>query len=360
MIILNAGNPLVPLSAEAVWSTEHIVGAIDGALTCEGHKSLVVGSHGSDVQGTLVPVPLLVGPFSGAASVRAQRTARRTTGRVVRDREVDVVHLHDVYTLAELPDAYCTVFVTLHQPLHYYGRDLFERPYSGLQLICVSESQWRERPNRNLPMDVIPNGVDLRAFTPVAAKDDYVAIVGRICEDKGTELALRAARHARMPVRLAGQVLPNEQHEDYFDTSIVPLLSPDRQFIGPVGGQRKQELLARARAVIVTPQVDEASSLIVMEALACGTPVIATRRGALPELVEDGVTGWLADDVETIARAIMRISEISPLACRAAAEERFDVRQMTRAYLARYARARDGRPGGRNGPRAQSAARMAV
>jgi glycosyltransferase involved in cell wall biosynthesis len=181
--------------------------------------------------------------------------------------------------------------------------------------------------------------------------DDYVAILGRVCPEKDVGCGLRAARLAGVSARLAGQVFPYPEHERYFDEEVLPLLDTQRRFIGPVGGWAKRELLARARAVVVPSRIDETSSLTVMEALACGTPAIVTRHGALPELVEHGVTGWHVDDVESMAKAIELAPELSRAACRQAATRRFGIAEMARAYLTRYERAARGEAWGRDSAR---------
>ena len=116
----------------------------------------------------------------------------------------------------------------------------------------------------------------------------------------------------------------------------MPRLDRRRRYLGPVGFIRKRRLLAAARCLLVPSLVAETSSLVAMEAAACGTPVIAFRSGALPEVVEDGRTGFLVDDVDGMAEAIRRVDRIDPAACREAARRRFSNRRMAAAYLDRY------------------------
>jgi glycosyltransferase involved in cell wall biosynthesis len=355
MVILNIADPLTPVSLDATGNAEQRVAALDAALIQAGHKSIVIACNGSEVAGVLVPLPRVNGHLSGERVAEANAAARRTIMRVLREYPVDCVHLHGVNFMHYLPDTDLPVFVTFQSALAVHKHHLAELVHRKIEMICVSNDQRRRYAEDEVRLDVILDGVDIQRFAPLSAKDDYVAMLGRIYPAKGFDVGLRAARSAHTPVRLAGQVLPYPDDEAYFDTTILPLLNDERRFIGPVGGAQKRELMARARAVLSPAQTEAVSSRIVMEAIACGTPVIATPRGVLAELVENGVTGWLASDIDSIRAALERADEISPLACRAAAEERFDGRRMTRAYLARYERACAGRPQGRDVLRRQRA-----
>src|SRR5207249_5576489 len=128
--------------------------------------------------------------------------------------------------------------------------------------------------------------------------------LGRICPEKGFHFALQAAKMARADLLLAGQVFPYASHVEYFESKIVPRLDERRQFVGPVGFHRKKRLLSKAKCLLVPSTVNETSSLVAMEALAAGTPVIAFPSGALPEIVEHGRTGYLVSDVKEMAQAI--------------------------------------------------------
>jgi glycosyltransferase involved in cell wall biosynthesis len=137
---------------------------------------------------------------------------------------------------------------------------------------------------------------------------------------------------------LAGEVFRYETHERYFREAVEPRLDRRRRFVGPVGFAAKRRLLSAARALLVPSLAAETSSLVAMEALACGTPVIAFAAGALPEVVEHGRTGFIVGDAAEMARAIRRVGEIDPAVCRATARRRFSDERMTREYFALYER----------------------
>jgi glycosyltransferase involved in cell wall biosynthesis len=163
-------------------------------------------------------------------------------------------------------------------------------------------------------------------------------VLGRVCPEKGFHFAIDASVRAGVPLLIAGQVFAWAEHQRYFDSEIVPRLDRLRRWVGPVTGHRKRKLLAAARCVLIPSLAPETSSLVAMEALAAGTPVIATRVGALPEIVEHGRTGFIVDDVAAMASALHEIERIDPEVCRAAACERFALDRMTGAYLALYVR----------------------
>ena len=190
----------------------------------------------------------------------------------------------------------------------------------------------------------IHHGIDLDAFPFDAKGGEDLLFFGRIHPDKGAADAIRAARAGRSRLVMAGLV----QDEEYHRREVAPFVDGDAvTHLGVVGGARRAEVLGGARALLHLIGFDEPFGLSVVEALACGTPVIAYRRGSMPELIEDGVTGFLVDSFDEAVAAIARIGEIDRAACRRAAEARFGVDRMARQYLALYRRLLDtGRPDG--------------
>ena len=170
------------------------------------------------------------------------------------------------------------------------------------------------------------------------AKRNFALVLSRICPEKGIHIAIDAAKRAEIPLLIAGEVYPYPDHRRYFETEIMPRLDAARRFIGPVDQVRKQRLLGCARCLLVPSLVAETSSLVAREALAAGTPVIARNIGALADTVEDGKTGFLADDEFEMAGAIKRVATIDPQACWRAARDRFALTPMVGAYLDLYQR----------------------
>ena len=338
MRVLNVADPSAVISRDAVGSAEQLIAALDSALVDAGHDSLVVAAAGSHCNGELIDVPT-----TGRNEIVAQVATRARLARVLANCPVDLVHLHGHDVLGLLPHTDVPVLATLHQPPAWYPTRLFSADQSPVRFSCVSHSQ-RRCFFADTQVDVITNGIDLTLYQPMGGKEPYVAALGTICPQKGFHLALEAARLAHVPARLAGSVSSTPSHQQYFRDSIVPRLDAERVFVGPVGGLARRAFLARARALIVPSLIDETSSLAAMEAMACGTPVIAMRRGALPEIVEDGVTGILVDGFLDLVDAIAAVCSISPATCRAEAERRFDARVMKDAYLSLYERILDDAP----------------
>jgi CelD/BcsL family acetyltransferase involved in cellulose biosynthesis/glycosyltransferase involved in cell wall biosynthesis len=335
LTILNVAYPLAPVGPDAVGGAEQVLAAIDRALVASGHRSFVVAQEGSRCAGTLIPLPKHDGPIDELALARAQAAARHAIETALRREAVDLVHFHGVHFERYLPATDVPVLATLHLPPEWYAPQAFLMP--GVYLQCVSASQRRRcPPGAHLVRDV-ENGIDLDAFRPAKRRRGYAVSLGRICPEKGFHFALRAARAAGMPLLLAGRVFDYEVHRRYFGDEIAPLLDATRRFVGPIGPARKRRLLGAARCVVVPSLAPETSSLVAMEALASGAPVLAYAAGALSDIVEHGRTGFIARSVDELGQLMLRAGELRPEECRASAERRFSARRMTTEYLELYA-----------------------
>ncbi|MBV9948277.1 MAG: glycosyltransferase family 4 protein [Myxococcales bacterium] len=337
LTIVNVAYPFAPVVPGAVGGAEQVLGMIDEALVEGGHRSVVVAASGSRCAGELAPVPAVAGRIQDDDRRRIHRVVKEVTDRVVREARPDLVHLHGVDFDAYLPGGATPVLATLHLPLSHYPRQALSPSRPRTWLNGVSAAQMRHAPAGMPRVRDVPNGVRLDRFAPaLAARRRYALVLGRICPEKGIDVAIDAARSAGIPVLVAGRVFPFESHERYFRETVAPRLGPGCRFVGPVGPARRAHLLSRARCLLVASRVAETSSLVAMEALASGTAVVAMRVGALPEIVDEGRTGFLVDDVPGMANAIRRVDAIDPRACRLAAEARYDARRMIRSYLELY------------------------
>jgi glycosyltransferase involved in cell wall biosynthesis len=335
MRVLQVGYPFATVGVDAVGGAEAVLARLDDGLVARGIESIVVAPAGSQTRGRLLAVPAETGPLDAAARARAHEAHRRAIAAVLAEARVDVVHFHGVDFAEYLPAARgrpCVV--TLHLPLDHYG-PLPRGTAAGIRYVCVSPDQrWRGRGVAE-PAVVIENGVPLGPSHSVE-RGDFVLCLGRICPEKGFHLALDAARAADRPLVLAGSVFPYPDHQRYFDAEIRPRLDARRRFVGPVGGGAKSRLLASAACVAVPSVIHETSSLVAMEALAAGTPVVARPVGALVDIVEHGVTGLLARDAGELARAYGEAARLDPRSCRARARARFDENRMIDAYVRLY------------------------
>ncbi|KMO36391.1 glycosyl transferase family 1, partial [Methylobacterium tarhaniae] len=229
------------------------------------------------------------------------------------------------------------VLATLHLPPSWYPPDALHPRRPGTWLHGVSAAQARACPPDPALLPPIPNGVPVEALGRARhARRGFALALGRICPEKGLHHALAAAHRGGFPLLIGGQAYDYPAHQAYFRDEIAPRLDRHRRFLGPLDFARKRRLLAAARCLIVPSMAPETSSLVAMEAMACGTPVVAFPSGALPEIVEPGRTGFLVEDEAGIAEAVAAAASLDPQACRDAARDRFSDTRMASAYLARY------------------------
>jgi glycosyltransferase involved in cell wall biosynthesis len=358
--ILSIAYPFAPVRPDPVGGAEQILARLDRALVEAGHRSTVIAAQGSRVAGRLIAAPAVDGIIDAAARERVKSSVKAATAEALTREAFDLVHLHSLDFSEYLPAPGVPVLVTLHLPLELYPQAALRPSRAGTWLLPVSSSQTRGR--QDLPLlPAIENGVDLPPPRPHSRRG-YALALGRICPEKNFADALDASRLAGCALLLAGRVYGYREHLDYFDAEIAPRLDSARRWIGWIAGDRKRRLLAGARCVLIPSRIAETSSLVAMEALAAGVPVIAYPAGALPEIIEHGRTGFIAEDVASMARAIRAAGRIDPEECRRAARERFCAQRMVREYLALYRRLAAGvsrsipRPGASPAPRPAGAA----
>jgi len=341
MHVLSVAFPFAPASVDAVGGAEQVLAALDLALVRAGHRSTVIACAGSRVAGALVEVPLWPEPIDDAVRAATHAAVRQAIAQTARDHRVDLIHLHGIDFAAYLPPPGLPVLATLHLPPSWYAAAALSPARANTWLHGVSTSQHRTlrtlAPYARTLLPPIGNAVPVAALGASRhRRHGFALMLGRVCPEKGQHLALRAAHAAGIGLLIGGQVFPYEAHRRYFDEQVTPLLDRHRRFLGPLGFDRKRRLLTAAKCLLVPSLAAETSSLVAMEALACGTPVVAFAAGALPEVVADGRTGFVVHDVAEMVAAIGRVGEIRPQACRAAAQARFDLPRMTEAYLSRY------------------------
>jgi len=260
--------------------------------------------------------------------------------RTLARLDVDLVHDHTCAGLLAASARSVPTVATMHGPItaevRRYVQDCAAttRGQGSLSVVAISDDQRRR--GADLPwLGRVHNGVRVRGFPFGARKEDFVLFLGRCSAEKGMDVAIDVARRAGRRLMLAAKC--NEPAEQaYFDQHIRPRLGPGVTWLGEVGGQQKLDLLMRARCLIFPIQWDEPFGLVLIEAMSCGTPVVALRRGSVPELVEEGVTGFTTTDSERLCELVDHVDHISPTTCRRVARERFDVDQMAREYEQLY------------------------
>ncbi len=251
-------------------------------------------------------------------------------------RECDVVHDHTVvgpFYSERFPDL--PVATTIHGPFNEELTDLYRATADRVPIVCISHAQRRAAPE--IPVArVIHHGVDASQFPIGEGGGDedgpYVLFLGRMAPDKGPDRAIQVARKAGFRIYLAAKMRESWELR-YFSEHVEPLLGSDAHYLGEVSHQRKLELLAGASALVFPIRWNEPFGMVMLEAFACGTPVVAFPEGAAPEVVDDGRTGFLCDDEDSMIEALGRLNELKRRDCRLAVEGYFSTDRMVAEHI---------------------------
>lgn len=337
MKILYIAYPLLPLSEDVAGGAEQVLLAVAREASSRGHEVTVAAAEGSIVPGRLLA--------TGRATSRIDDFERRRAEHEsailehLAEHEYDVVHDMSGSFWQRAGSVPPPTLATLHLPPEFYPPGSLWNVPSDLMFNAVSCSQ--ERRFAEVMgvegLEVVANGINAERFPLTGMKQDYLLWLGRICEEKAPHVACQVAEDLGIPLVLGGQVYPFSYHQQYFDREVRPWLrSGNIRFIDAPAHAKKVDLLRNARALLITSTAEETSSLVAMEAMSCGTPAIAFRRGALPEVIRDGVTGFIVDNAAGIREAVEHIDSIIPLACREHVVRRFSATRMVGEYLRIY------------------------
>ena len=344
--VLYVAYPLLPVHDESAGGAEQILWTLERENSRGGAQTTVAASAGSRVSGELFS--------TGEPCTQADDYERRRNeheDRVVafvrrRAREGNafgLIHDHSGSFWKRAAEVDTLVLGTLHLPRSFYPAETFNRVPPNVSFNCVSGSQARSFAGLESLAGIVPNGIALDYFESVegiAADQGRQGLLwlGRICEEKAPHLALDIAERTQMPITLAGQVYPFSYHQQYFEREVAPRLRAmaNARFISAPPAELKRRLLCEAQALLITSLAEETSSLVAMEAAASGTPVVAFRKGALPEVVREGVTGFLAEDISQAVFALQQVGSIRPEACVQHAQENFSAAKMAERYSQLY------------------------
>ncbi len=248
----------------------------------------------------------------------------------------DVIHDHCGFTALAMADRMRTpVLHTLHGPFTADTAAFYARHGHKAALVSISRAQLSSAPPGLDVIRTIPNPIDLRFWPLRERKDDFLLWVGRLTPEKGPQRAIVAARAAGLPLVLAGVVQPGQR--DFFDREIAPQVDGKAvRFVGEIEGSFKRSLFARARGLLMPIRWEEPFGMVMVEAMACGTPVIAFPEGAARELVVEGRTGFLVEDEQAMAAAVSRLPGIDPRECRQWVGGHCDVDVAAAAYERTY------------------------
>ena len=382
--ILYIAYPLLAVTGQSAGGAEQMLLSVEREMNARGHRTTVAAADGSRVCGEL----LATGPAASAPD-QYEAHERMHSSRILEylrrnPHQFDLIHDKSGSFFRHAADCPIPVLATLHLPRPFYKQEWFRNNHSprkhgkhgrtpvqkipclpcfrgeffiisggrnahgdpgqalehslNLYFNCVSNSQacwFAELPNL---LGVVQNGIAAERFPFSRDKENYLLWLGRMCEEKGPHLAIAAAQRAGVPLVVAGQVYPFSYHQNYFEREIRPQLNGRVRFVDTPLTSQKLELLRHARALLLTSTVEETSSLVAMEAMACGTPVVAFRRGAFPEIVADEETGLVVDTVEEMAAAFGEVNHISPEKCRERVEQYFSAARMAQEYEELYRR----------------------
>lgn len=322
----------------AYGGTEAVVSLLTDALVRRGHDVVLRASGDSITLAKLRSVyPRSLRTAGGIESTLPYDLVHAADA--LRDAgDFDIVHNHmgEMFmAFADMLDV--PMLTTTHGNLTADSRFVWEQ-YNGF-FNTISWSQAKHIVGfRNARFaGVVHNAIDVGSYPFRADKDDYLLCLARVSPEKGTHLSIEVARRLGMPLVIAGKV--DRVDRDYFRTAIEPEIDGKQiRFFGEADARQKRELYARARVLLAPITWEEPFGLVMPEAMACGTPVVAFARGAAPEIVEDGETGFLVRDVDEMVEAVRHVGEIDPARCRRHVEKRFDIPVMVDGYLEAYER----------------------
>ena len=317
--------------------TERIVSYLTEELVREGHHVTLFASGDSVTRANLIPAcerSLRLDP--GAKDYIAHHVVLLEEV-AERANEFDLIHFHIDYLhfpitrRLAIPHA-----TTLHGRLDIPDLVPLYRKFPEMPVISISDAQRRPLDWINWTATVY-HGLPPDHYRLHEKHDGYLAFLGRISPEKGCDRAIDIARRAGLHLRIAAKV--DTPDKAYFDEVIRPLLrEPGIEFVGEISDSEKEEFLGSAQALIFPIDWPEPFGLVMIEAMACGTPVVARRYGSVPEVIDEGVTGLMGESVEELVGAVERVGELDRRACRAAFERRFTVSRMTRDYVEIYER----------------------
>jgi glycosyltransferase involved in cell wall biosynthesis len=331
--------PWFPLPPQRYGGIEFVVSLLTEGLVEEGHDVTLFASGDSSTRARLHSI-FARAPFDQMEN-GGHLEVMHSLEAYTRADEFDLIHDHDglasramgalVHRLTGRP-----VVATLHGPADPVTQQALSSLRDELRFIAISDYQRGGFPDLDF-VGTIPNAIDVEHMPYSAEKDDYLLFIGRMTPDKGAHTAIEVARRLDRRLIMAGKVNEGPERE-YFASEVEPHLSDNVHFRGEVDHDTKVRLYERARCTLFPIQWPEPFGLVMIESLACGTPVIAMRQGSVPEVIEHGRTGFIVESPDEMVEALARIDEIDPSECRRAVEDRFGRTAFIRAHEAAYAR----------------------
>jgi glycosyltransferase involved in cell wall biosynthesis len=324
--------PWLPVPPPAYGGTETVLDNLARGLQAAGHDVLLFTTGDSTCE---VPRAWTYERSLGVGFPGSVAEIRHVITAYAQMHDVDIVHDNTlagpIYSawLPELP-----VVTTNHGPFVVELAEIYRAVAPCVPIIAISHHQASTA--GDIPIAaVIHHGIAVEEFPFGRGGGGYALFLGRLHPSKGAHVAARVARAAGVPLRIAGK-LSEPVELDYFVQQVKPLLGTDIEYVGELGYEDKRTALGEATCLLNPIEWPEPFGMVMVEALACGTPVVTTRQGAAPEIVKDGVVGFVCDDEESLVSATRRIGEIDRATCRAYVDQHFSVTRMVQHHLALY------------------------
>ncbi len=317
--------------------TERVVAFLTDELVAMGHDVTLFASGNSVTRAKLEPMHPKALRFDTNLRDAIAPHMLMLEQVALRADEFDVLHCHLDYWPFSLFSRLDTPFVTtLHGRLDLPELKSIYRCFDDVPLVSISDAQRRPLPNANF-IATVHHGLPADLLVPRPVKPGYLAFLGRICPEKCPDRAIEIARRTGIPLKMAAKV--DRVDADYHATAIRPLIDGKLvEHIGEIGDAEKADFLSGAQALLLPIDWPEPFGLVMIEAMACGTPVIAFRAGSVPEVIEDGVTGFVVSNMAEACEAVKRLPELSRAVIRARFEERFTAGRMAEDYVGLYRR----------------------
>ena len=317
--------------------TERIVSYLTEELVNQGHEVTLFASGDSRTKARLIS-PCSRSFRSNGNSSDSVAYSLLLLEQVFRQaNEFDLIHFHiDCLHFPFCRREPCRQLTTLHGRLDLPHLLPLFREYAGMPVVSISDSQRQPLPDLNW-QGTVYHGLPRNLHTFRPNPGDYLAFLGRICPEKGLHRAIKVAERFGMKIKIAAKI--DDADSEYYESKIKPLMNrPDVEFLGEIGGKAKDDFLGHAYALLFPIDWPEPFGLVMIEAMACGTPVVAWPRGSVPEVMENGVTGYIVSNIAGAVSALEQVAQLNRKGCRDVFERRFSVARMVQDYLRIYQR----------------------